>query len=516
MSLVGCEFLESRKLLSVNLKSDGSLAVIGTAGDDVIGLKVVDVTLRVDFNGVLSTFAAAAVRAVGIDLRDGNDLLGIGAGVIGVYVLGGLGDDTITGGLAADTITAGGGRDLVDGSLGDDRIDGGPTPDRLIGGEGADRIYGGDANDILEGGGNVDRLFGGFGNDALVGGSSNDKLYGDDGADSLYGNNQNDLLTGGTGNDEIYAGDGRDTLVGNDGDDTLLGQADADTVFGDAGDDLLNGGGGNDILDAGGDADYVASSDGNDTSTGGAGDDEVYGEFGNDIVDGGDGDDLVTGGPDTDRVSGGPGNDAIFGSLGTDTLNGNAGADRYLQWNGDAIEGRASEDAVVAFADGSNGVRWTPDEIIDIDAGLRWLVQRTGNTRLLKQSNGNDVRIRRAASLGQDVLANNEGGGRINMADLAFDSGDAAATIVHELGHNYDETTENATIEQFRGISRWSEQFNRWSYSGSAGFASEYGKTNPMEDFATSLEVYFSQTRAASLWQSKWNYIDGFLNSKSG
>src|SRR5262245_49968103 len=127
MPLFRCESLELRTLLSATLKSDGSLAVIGTAGDDIIGLKVQDDVLRVDVNGVLRKFNPTAVKAIGIDLLEGNDLLGVGGGVIGVYVLGGLGDDTITGGLAPDTITAGGGRDVVDGSWGDDRIDGGPT-----------------------------------------------------------------------------------------------------------------------------------------------------------------------------------------------------------------------------------------------------------------------------------------------------------------------------------------------------------------------------------------------------
>ena len=41
--------------------------------------------------------------------------------------------------------------------------------------------------------------------------------------------------------------------------------------------------------------------------------------------------------------------------------------------------------------------------------------------------------------------------------------------------------------------------------------AREYGKTNPVEDFATSLEVYFSGSKDPSLWQAKWNYVDGWL-----
>ena len=40
--------------------------------------------------------------------------------------------------------------------------------------------------------------------------------------------------------------------------------------------------------------------------------------------------------------------------------------------------------------------------------------------------------------------------------------------------------------------------------------------TNPYEDFATSLEVYYSKLNPASNWQAKWDYMDSFLNSMSG
>ena len=48
-----------------------------------------------------------------------------------------------------------------------------------------------------------------------------------------------------------------------------------------------------------------------------------------------------------------------------------------------------------------------------------------------------------------------------------------------------------------------------------AVYLNEYGKTNPYEDFATSLEVYFSKTKPVSQWQVKWSYMDRFLNDMS-
>ena len=89
-------------------------------------------------------------------------------------------------------------------------------------------------------------------------------------------------------------------------------------------------------------------------------------------------------------------------------------------------------------------------------------------------------------------------------------------TVIHEIGHNYDETNENPTFGTFNEISRWRRVGGEWTYEPGTEFAREYGKTNPVEDFATSLEVYFSGFRAPSLWQAKWDYIDGWLDSLSG
>ena len=54
-------------------------------------------------------------------------------------------------------------------------------------------------------------------------------------------------------------------------------------------------------------------------------------------------------------------------------------------------------------------------------------------------------------------------------------------------------------------------------YASTAQFArlDGYGKTNPKEDFASSLETYYSGANAAANWQSKWNFIDNFLRSIS-
>lgn len=489
--------LESRRLLSVNLSPSGDLSIVATSGDDVVGLAVAGTTpsLRVNLNGSVSKFSPASVTTISIDLGDGNDRLDIGGGVGRIYCLGGLGNDTINGGAGNDTITAGGGRDSVNGGVGDDRLDGGPTADTVIGGDGADRIYGSDANDYLEGDAGVDRLFGGFGNDNLVGGSSNDKLYGDDGDDTLAGGNQNDSLTGGAGNDLIFGNDGLDTLDGQSGDDSLFGQGDADSLIGDTGIDSLDGGGGNDTL------------------LGGAQGDSLFGNDGDDSLDGGDQADTLRGNKGNDTLLGGNSNDDLFGGSGADVMNGNGGADRMYQRNDSAtVVNRTADDAVVKFVD--QDVVWSDAEIEKVDVGLTWLANRTNNTKFLKRFDGKDVAILRVADLGENILADNIGDGRIRFADLGFTDDRPDATIVHEMGHNWDTVEENPGIKAFFDLSAWRHTSAGWVYKNlDAVFASDYGKTNPYEDFATSFEVYYSQTKPASQWQAKWDYMDGFYNS---
>jgi Ca2+-binding RTX toxin-like protein len=444
----------------VSIDANGAVTVLGTPAGDYFGIIVRDGKLRVGGPNTTGVYPIASVKSISVDLGDGADTLTIGPGVGPVYCLGGLGNDTIYGGDGNDTITAGGGKDVVFGGAGDDRIDGGPTADQLTGDDGADRIYGGDANDRLDGVAGVDRLYGGEGNDTLNGGSSNDKLYGEGGEDVLYGGNQNDLLIGGASDDHLYGGAGNDTLDGQDGNDHLSGDA------------------------------------------------------GNDIIGGGDGDDSLYGGAGLDQLDGKAGNDALYGQYDHDTLTGSAGADRFLQReknNDDTITDNTSDDAVMTFVDDT--ATWDDDEIAQLDVGLGWLVARTHNTKLLKRSNGAEVAITRVINLGPDVLADNIGDGRIEIADLTFDFDDPAATMVHELGHNWDDVHENPTIGQFFDISRWRKRGGTWTYDTTSDFANDYGRTDPLEDFATSFEVYFSQAKGPALWMKKWTYINTFLDS---
>jgi Ca2+-binding RTX toxin-like protein len=514
MSKVGCESLEQRTLLSATLEGSGALKITATAGADLVGLRIDNLTsLRVDINTTFKKFSLAAVKSISIDLGDGNDQLYVGSGVGPIYCLGGLGNDTIVGGDASDTITAGGGKDSVNGGGGDDRIDGGPTADRIDGGDGADRLYGSDANDALTGGAGVDRLFGGNGNDVLAGGSSNDKLYGDAGDDTLAGNNQNDLLTGGIGNDVIVGGDGDDTLIGQEGNDLLQGQLGNDVAFGDAGADSILDGAGNDSLTGGDDDDSISGSAGNDTLRGNGGDDWLEGGDNTDSLDGADGADSLSGGAGHDQLLGGAGNDALLGGRDEDTLTGGEGSDRFLARIKDTPTDRTAADALLNFNDGN--LIWTDDEIWKMDVGLAWLQKRTGSVKILKLSNGKDITVERNNDVGIDILGDNRGDGIIDIADLAFTTPELppAVVMVHEIGHNWDTDDENPTDHTFFDLSRWRGDDPNWTYDSHAQFPRDYGRTNPYEDFAVCLEEYYDGFTPKSLWLAKWNWMENWLNT---
>ena len=505
-------------LLDAVIEPGGILRITGTADADVVNVAVRGSVpkVQVAIGDAVSRFNPAHVTSIQIDLKEGDDRLDIGKGIGGVYVLGGLGNDTIVGGSANDTLVSGGGKDLVFGGLGDDRIDGGPTADRLFGEDGNDRIYGGEANDHMEGGGHVDRLYGETGNDILAGGSSNDKLYGNEDDDTLLGMGQNDLMNGGEDNDLLLGGDGFDTLHGTDGDDTLDGEKRDDAVFGDNGFDSVAGGNGNDLVDGGEENDTLTGGDGNDDLQGGAGNDSALGEGGLDTLAGGDDADSLSGGTAEDSLDGGAGDDALLGGLDADLLSGNTGADRYYSYDDDTHGGVDDIDAVIGFADGD--VTWTEHEIWDMDRGFALLQSRTNNTRLLKFADNDTIVLRRVGDLGEDTLAINSGTGRIDISNLAFTEPtlEPHVTMIHELAHNWDDPDENPTFGEFNEISHWRRVGSEWEYDTTVPFAREYGKTNPVEDFATSVEVYFSKSKPAEEWQVKWDYVDRWLDSLSG
>ena len=90
-----------------------------------------------------------------------------------------------------------------------------------------------------------------------------------------------------------------------------------------------------------------------------------------------------------------------------------------------------------------------------------------------------------------------------SLLDVTFDLSFGLTleeVVWHELAHNFDEPGETDFVDQFRSVGGWSESpgvglvqstdedwfHNTVDGDDLDGFAREYGKTNPFEDWATS------------------------------
>jgi probable HAF family extracellular repeat protein len=113
--------------------------------DVAIGIK--KGRIRLSYNGIFTTYNVNSINRINLTGNRFDDQISVGAGIIGVGIDGGAGNDTLSG---ADN---------------------------------SDRIVGGDGNDVLNGYGGRDELLGGNGNDTLIGGSSIDVLDGGPGND---------------------------------------------------------------------------------------------------------------------------------------------------------------------------------------------------------------------------------------------------------------------------------------------------------------------------------------------
>jgi Ca2+-binding RTX toxin-like protein len=246
---------------------------------------------------------------------------------------------------------------------------------------------------------------------------------------------------------------------------------------------------------------------------------------------GGDGNDNLYGGSGADLLNGGAGNDGLWGGGTRDTLIGGPGADRFLlteNWLISLLRGQLpdfnqSQDVAVQFLSGNRP--WVPPEVVQVDAGLARLEQRTNNARLLKLANGGFLTFERDGVLtkpdGSTPFADNNNTGRIRIADLTFSSNQnltpAWAVVIHEVGHNWDEPDENGSVGAFRALSGWavSPRTFQWTHSPGAQFVSTYAATNPFEDFAETLAATFLSN---SVWMpqnapAKVSLINAWLDS---
>ena len=285
------------------------------------------------------------------------------------------------------------------------------------------------------------------------------------------------------------------------------------------------GGDGNDTIDLKGLSvgSEIHAGAGNDTVYGTKVDDLIYGEEGWDYLYGLDGDDQLFGGQYKDFLHGGAGNDGIFGGDANynDTVFGGTGNDRFLLQPGDAIRDQTGSDARIDFFDSpstsiaTEGTqkKWADREIEVIDNAFSLLQSRTGNTRLLK-----DTTYSAPLKFYKYIPTNPDEGGynftdgsRREIVIRDWDQNDAdqntqtLKTVIHEIGHNWDEPAElnrvkrgfGDTIVLFRDLSSWDKVDGKWESGNSTligpGFARSYGATNPMDDWSTCWETQFGE-----------------------
>lgn len=179
--------------------ADGVLSVYGTSAADRIGIGRKGAYYAVTVNGQTLAFAASDVSLITAYGLAGNDSITKADQVVGAYVDGGAGNDTLSAADGANTMNGGDGDDLLYGGSGNDKMAGSDGNDTLFGGTGKDRMTGGNGNDYLDGGPGHDFLSGDAGNDTLLGGTSLDNLYGGAGDDILNGMGGPDTLDGGLG-----------------------------------------------------------------------------------------------------------------------------------------------------------------------------------------------------------------------------------------------------------------------------------------------------------------------------
>lgn len=349
-------------------------------------------------------------------------------------------------------------------------------------------------------------------------------------------------------------------LIGKDKADTLTNGTNLPAT--------IAGYGGTDTLTGGTVADTLNGGAGNDTMSGGSGADVLRGDAGNDTLNGGAGEDRLFGGRDVDTLNGDGNDDMLFGGIldyygvgnSADILTGGSGDDRFLTDNVDQVTDNYSNNAVIRFDHSiseqsitTTGVpkamryaraSWSDAEVEMADGGLGFLHDLTGNTRLLKEPDGDRLTFLRVGRYlpysttdgvddANDLATNNFGfsvggwnspGGPIafTAAGISWGAQSIRETTIHEIAHNWDSQAETSAEvgsgfwQRWLDLSGWRTTNNAagtlvrsgdggWFHSPTAVFAREqlnpsdmYSRWNPQEDWATAWELY-SQNRQGTL-----------------
>jgi uncharacterized delta-60 repeat protein len=236
---------------SAVLDHQGTLTVVGTAGNDQILVSKSGATIKVRINShTFPGFAESAVKRIVAEGLAGNDTITISAGNLPAVQYGGPGNDVLTGGQGPNSLFGGAGDDdLRPGAGPSNDIYGGDTTSGALDGldtvDYSERSHGMEIHldglrdsgmsgehDLISPG--IQRAYGSQGNDIIFANPNGVK-------DALYGLGGNDTLYAGSAPTALYGGNGNDLLNSRDNvPDYLDGGAGTDTAHADLIDQLLN------------------------------------------------------------------------------------------------------------------------------------------------------------------------------------------------------------------------------------------------------------------------------------
>jgi Ca2+-binding RTX toxin-like protein len=266
------------------------------------------------------------------------------AGIIGITVNAGDGNDTVRNTTSTPaTLSGGDGVDLLEG---------GPGNDTLRGNKGVDTHNGGDGDDFIDSRGDQGDIVNcGPGNDTVRADDSDRVATDCESVDYGIGSPPPSPVQPTSGPSaatrallgaearKLKQGACTTDKRGTPGDDRLGGTTLGDSIFGFQGNDVIDGAQNDDCLFGGAGSDRLSGEDGDDRLLGDdskrdRGNDRLFGNKGNDLLVGKSGKDRLRGGAGNDRLSGGKGNDRLSAGPGRNRLSGGAGKDRLNAVNG--------------------------------------------------------------------------------------------------------------------------------------------------------------------------------------
>jgi Ca2+-binding RTX toxin-like protein len=467
--LIRTEALEARCLLSATLLTeisfatlgaDGTLSVVGTAGDNEIDITSNGTQVQVSRDGMMFSFDASQVIRLDVNGFAGDDRITNNTNI----------DATLTGAGGNDTLASGTADDVLEGDEGNDTVTYAsriaPITARILLAQDTGNTYGGGGQDgeadsfvsveTIVGGSGDDNLTviddNGHWGDALAGATF--ELDGAGGDDSFFtvATESTIIADGGAGNDHfsfrginnvLFGRDGNDTFTNDMSDDDAYAVIDAgsgvDTeTFGSVPGVTISMGAGLENLDVAncnaignGLSNHitVTAGDGPLTVHGGGGNDTIesidfvtalYGDGGNDTltsvskdpnVDKWDTLNVVSG---NDVLIGNRGNDFLSGGSGRDTLDGGLGADQmYGGSNSDTVDySKRTENITVTLDNLAND--GAAGEHDNVHSDIETIIGGGGADRLMgnfannmpKGNGGNDTLY---GGDGNDTLCGNSG-----------------------------------------------------------------------------------------------------------